>query len=67
MLVFYVLWLILAYDTPDSHPTITEKEKNYIKQQIGTSISKQKVYESRTLFLSFRSSLTGLFDTQLQR
>ncbi|OXU24875.1 hypothetical protein TSAR_011919 [Trichomalopsis sarcophagae] len=42
MLVFYVLWVWLAYDTPDVHPTITEKEKSYIKEQIGTSISKQK-------------------------
>ncbi|KAK2580295.1 hypothetical protein KPH14_012536 [Odynerus spinipes] len=42
MLVFYALWLYLIYDTPDIHPGITEKEKAYIKEQIGTTISKQK-------------------------
>ncbi|XP_076239951.1 sialin isoform X2 [Calliopsis andreniformis] len=42
LLVFYALWVYLIYDTPDLHPGITEKEKNYIKEQIGTSISKQK-------------------------
>lgn len=43
MLVFYALWVFLAYDTPDVHPTITEKEKAYIKEQIGTSVSKKQV------------------------
>lgn len=43
MLVFYLLWLWLAYDTPDVHPTITQEEKAYIKEQIGTTVSKQKV------------------------
>ncbi|XP_014218028.1 vesicular glutamate transporter 1-like, partial [Copidosoma floridanum] len=41
MFVFYLLWVWLAYDTPDVHPTISEKEKNYIKEQIGSSISKK--------------------------
>lgn len=41
--IFYALWVFLIYDTPDSHPGITEKEKSYIKEQIGTSVSKQKV------------------------
>ncbi|CAL7944173.1 unnamed protein product [Xylocopa violacea] len=43
ILIFYVLWLFLVYDTPDIHPGITENEKAYIKEQIGTSVSKQKV------------------------
>ncbi|XP_044592172.1 vesicular glutamate transporter 1 [Cotesia glomerata] len=43
MLLFWVFWVWLAYDTPDVHPTITDEEKTYIKEQIGTSVSKQKV------------------------
>ncbi|XP_015589348.1 sialin [Cephus cinctus] len=43
MLIFYALWVYLIYDTPDVHPNITEKEKIYIKEQIGTSVTKQKV------------------------
>ncbi|KAK0175029.1 hypothetical protein PV327_008814 [Microctonus hyperodae] len=43
MLVFYAVWVWLAYDTPDQHPTITEKERNYIKEKVGTAVSKNKV------------------------
>lgn len=43
MLIFYALWVWLAYDTPDVHPTITEKEKNYIRENIGTLATKNKV------------------------
>lgn len=43
ILIFYVLWIFLIYDTPDIHPKITKNEKDYIKEQIGTTISKQKV------------------------
>lgn len=43
MIVFWALWVYLIYDTPDQHPGITEKEKLYIQEQIGTSVSKQKV------------------------
>ncbi|XP_076297756.1 sialin [Lasioglossum baleicum] len=42
ILVFYALWVLLIYDTPDLHPGITEKERIYIKEQIGTTVSKQK-------------------------
>lgn len=40
MLIFWALWTLLAYDTPDVHPTITEAEKAYIKEKIGTSVAK---------------------------
>ncbi|XP_033353812.1 sialin-like [Bombus vosnesenskii] len=43
ILIFYALWVLLIYDTPDLHPNITESEKAHIKEQIGTSVSKQKV------------------------
>ena len=42
ILVFYALWVYLIYDTPDQHPGITENEITYIREQIGTSVSKQK-------------------------
>lgn len=43
MLIFLGFWVYLIYDTPDHHPTIAAKEKAYIKEQIGTTVSKQKV------------------------
>ncbi|XP_048513079.1 sialin-like isoform X2 [Athalia rosae] len=42
ILVFWALWVWLIYDTPDKHPGITEKEKLYIKEEIGSTVSKQK-------------------------
>lgn len=54
MLLFYLLWVYLAYDTPDQHPTITENERNYIKEAIGKSVSKQKV---SVLFIDFSNQL----------
>ncbi|XP_046734972.1 sialin-like [Diprion similis] len=43
ILVFFALWVYLIHDTPDGHPNITEREKEFIKKQIGTSVNKQKV------------------------
>lgn len=43
MLVFGAIWIYLAYDTPDTHPTITEAERSYIKEQIGKTVSKNHV------------------------
>ena len=43
MLIFWALWTYLAYDTPDDHPTITEDEKIYIKEQIGKTVAKTQV------------------------
>ncbi|XP_043464166.1 sialin isoform X2 [Leptopilina heterotoma] len=40
MLIFGAIWIYLAYDTPDTHPTITEAEKSYIKEQIGKTVTK---------------------------
>nr|XP_033326414.1 sialin-like [Megalopta genalis] len=54
ILIFYALWTFLIYDTPDMHPGITEKERCYIKEQIGTSVSKQK------LQLPMKSALTSV-------
>ncbi|XP_031833179.1 sialin [Nomia melanderi] len=42
ILIFYALWVYLIYDTPDLHPGMTEKERNYIREQIGTTVSKEK-------------------------
>lgn len=54
MLVFYVLWVYFIYDTPDVHPWITQKEKSYMKEQIGTSISK------KTMPLPVKSIVTSV-------
>ncbi|XP_066593865.1 sialin-like [Prorops nasuta] len=53
ILIFWALWVYLIHDTPDIHPSITDKEKAYIKEQIGTTVSKQKVkLPARAVFTS---------------
>lgn len=60
MLIFGAVWIYLAYDTPDTHPTITEAEKSHIKEQIGKTVAKNHVskfdnkrYQGRNIFYSF--------------
>lgn len=41
--IFLLFWIFLAYETPEDHPNISAKEKNYIKEQIGTTVTTDKV------------------------
>jgi ACS family sodium-dependent inorganic phosphate cotransporter-like MFS transporter 5 len=34
--VFYIMWNLLVFSSPDAHPRISEREKNYIKTSTGT-------------------------------
>ncbi|XP_059363156.1 vesicular glutamate transporter 3 [Carassius carassius] len=34
-IIWYSFWLLLAYDSPAIHPTISEKERTYIETSIG--------------------------------
>ncbi|XP_062860817.1 vesicular glutamate transporter 3 isoform X1 [Trichomycterus rosablanca] len=34
-IIWYIFWLLLAYDSPAVHPTISEEEKIYIETSIG--------------------------------
>ncbi|XP_073706702.1 vesicular glutamate transporter 3 isoform X2 [Garra rufa] len=34
-IIWYIFWLLLAYDSPAIHPTISEEERTYIETSIG--------------------------------
>lgn len=34
---WYIFWLMVSYESPAKHPTITEEEKKYIEESIGES------------------------------
>ena len=34
-----LLWIFLFHESPDKHSSISEKERNYIKEQIGSSVT----------------------------
>jgi predicted MFS family arabinose efflux permease len=40
--IWFPLWLWLVDDSPHTHPTITEKEKIYITEQLGIGINDKK-------------------------
>ncbi|KAK0150179.1 Vesicular glutamate transporter 1 [Merluccius polli] len=35
--LWYCFWVLVSYESPAAHPTITEEEKTYIEESIGTS------------------------------
>uniref|UniRef100_H2YWW5 Major facilitator superfamily (MFS) profile domain-containing protein n=1 Tax=Ciona savignyi TaxID=51511 RepID=H2YWW5_CIOSA len=39
-LCWVVLWVMFAFDSPAKHPRISERERRYIEQSIGTSYQK---------------------------
>lgn len=42
--IWYVLWLMVVFDSPETHPTITMEEKKYIQDRMGSNISNEKVH-----------------------
>lgn len=50
-IVWYVFWLLHAYESPAAHPTITSEERVYIETSIGeganlanASVSKKRAF-----------------------
>lgn len=44
-IMWYVMWLLLAYGSPADHPTITEEERLYIEAAIGETVNQLSVTE----------------------
>ncbi|XP_053544878.1 vesicular glutamate transporter 2 [Bombina bombina] len=36
-LVWYMFWILVSYESPATHPTITDEERTYIEESIGES------------------------------
>lgn len=49
-IVWFIAWIFLVYDTPQSHPRICQQELEYIKWTIGTHV-KFKFYMNAWLIL----------------
>ncbi|XP_052832308.1 sialin-like [Octopus bimaculoides] len=50
-LLFSLVWFYVVYDNPDTHPTISERERSYLKQNI-TSTKKVKSIPWKQIMLS---------------
>lgn len=35
--IWFILWALLAHDSPSKHPRISREEKEYIEKSIGTA------------------------------
>lgn len=42
-MIWCVFWISLVYDTPEEHPWISKKERNYIQNSLGDSLNKNKL------------------------
>lgn len=44
-IIWYIFWLLLAYESPAVHPTISEEERTYIETTIGEGANLMSVTE----------------------
>lgn len=35
--MWYIFWVLVSYESPAEHPTITDEERCYIEESIGES------------------------------
>jgi hypothetical protein len=53
--VWFVLWMVIAYNEPSTHPRISDVERDYIEQSIGGTRKEHK--NLGTPWLKFATSL----------
>uniref|UniRef100_A0AAR2KGY5 Major facilitator superfamily (MFS) profile domain-containing protein n=1 Tax=Pygocentrus nattereri TaxID=42514 RepID=A0AAR2KGY5_PYGNA len=57
-ILWYIFWLLLAYESPAVHPTISEEEKTYIETTIGEGASLMSATEKfKTPWRQFFTSM----------
>ncbi len=44
-----MFWILVSYESPADHPTITDEERTYIEESIGESASLMGASEVRSL------------------
>ena len=53
--VWFILWCIFVYDTPDMHPRISDEERKFINSELKENLSKEEV-----LPIPWKSILTSI-------
>lgn len=41
--IWFIAWWLLVYDSPSQHPRISEKEKNYILNKLGKTVTENRI------------------------
>jgi hypothetical protein len=40
--LWFIAWWLLVYDSPSQHPHISEREKNYILDKLGKTVTEKR-------------------------
>ncbi|XP_025837209.1 putative inorganic phosphate cotransporter isoform X2 [Agrilus planipennis] len=40
-ILWYIIWELICFSSPESHPYITDKEKNYLEKELGATTTTQ--------------------------
>lgn len=66
--VWYMAWLYLVYDTPDSHPRIDPAEREYIKKSLSNSVHSGKletpwkdILQSKPIYINIIGQFGGIW------
>jgi len=57
-ILWFVAWLLLAFDTPASHPRISPEEQHYIESAIGAELLAKKSAFSQVFCIVFSCLFT---------
>lgn len=60
-ILWVILWIVLVYDSPETHPFINEDEKGYI---VTTRNSKKASQKTETVPPYFKIFTSGTFQVQ---
>uniref|UniRef100_A0A3B3TRP0 Vesicular glutamate transporter 1 n=1 Tax=Poecilia latipinna TaxID=48699 RepID=A0A3B3TRP0_9TELE len=55
--MWYCFWILVSYESPAAHPTITEEERTYIEESIGESAHVLVLQKFNTPWKSFFTSM----------
>lgn len=56
-LLWYGFWTYCIYDSPDTHPTISDKERKYIEDSLGSLVVKNKSVSMLKSIIHFLGTL----------
>lgn len=55
--IWFLFWVVLCYNDPNSHPFITEKEKLFLKETIGQIERKKVCIQERSILVFANKSI----------
>lgn len=55
--IWFVLWMIFVFDSPEQHPRIHEKEKEYILKSLGSSVVRGETKKVKTPWKAILTSV----------